>query len=87
MTQHRRRTPRHKWSAARQTLVLEGSLSGGNNAQNLLQGALPMYPVRCLTHVSWAGPCRFGGRDGIRTHDLLIANEEKSMIRHGATIT
>jgi hypothetical protein len=30
---------------------------------------------------------RFGGRDGIRTHDLLIANEEKSMIRHGATIT
>jgi hypothetical protein len=30
---------------------------------------------------------RFGGRDGIRTHDLLIANEEKSEIRHGAAIT
>ena len=29
----------------------------------------------------------FGGRDGIRTHDLLIANEEESMIRRGATIT
>ena len=29
----------------------------------------------------------FGGRDGIRTHDLLIANEEKSEIRHGAAIT
>ena len=29
----------------------------------------------------------FGGRDGIRTHDLLIANEEKSKIRHGAAIT
>jgi hypothetical protein len=32
-------------------------------------------------------PSDFGGRDGIRTHDLLIANEEKSMIRRGATIT
>ena len=30
---------------------------------------------------------RFGGRDGIRTHDLLIANEEKSKLRRGATIT
>ena len=30
---------------------------------------------------------RFGGRDGIRTHDLLIANEEKSKIRCGITIT
>ena len=30
---------------------------------------------------------RFGGRDGIRTHDLLIANEEKSKIRCGTTIT
>ena len=27
-----------------------------------------------------------GGRDGIRTHDLLIANEEKSKLRHGATV-
>jgi hypothetical protein len=30
---------------------------------------------------------RFGGREGIRTPGLLVANEEKSMIRHGATIT
>jgi hypothetical protein len=30
---------------------------------------------------------RFGGRDGIRTHDLLIANEEKSKLRCGITIT
>ena len=30
---------------------------------------------------------RFGGRDGIRTHDLLIANEGKSKIRCGTTIT
>ena len=29
----------------------------------------------------------FGGRDGIRTHDLLIANEDKSKLRRGATIT
>ena len=29
----------------------------------------------------------FGGRDGIRTHDLLIANEEKSKLRCGTTIT
>ena len=29
----------------------------------------------------------FCGRDGIRTHDLLIANEENSEIRHGAAIT
>jgi hypothetical protein len=28
-----------------------------------------------------------GGRDGIRTHDLLIANEEKSKLRCGTTIT
>jgi hypothetical protein len=32
-------------------------------------------------------PLRFGGRDGIRTHDLLIANEEKSRLRCGTTIT
>jgi hypothetical protein len=25
---------------------------------------------------------RFGGRDGIRTHDLLIANEEKTTLTH-----
>jgi len=31
--------------------------------------------------------CEFGGRDGIRTHDLLIANEEKSEIRCDITIT
>jgi hypothetical protein len=30
---------------------------------------------------------RFGGRDGIRTPGLLVANEEKSEIRHGAAIT
>ena len=30
---------------------------------------------------------RFGGRDGIRTHDLLIANEEKTTLRRGSTIT
>ena len=29
----------------------------------------------------------FGGRDGIRTHDLLIANEEKSKLRCGVSIT
>jgi hypothetical protein len=28
-----------------------------------------------------------GGRDGIRTHDLLIANEEKTTLRRGSTIT
>ena len=30
---------------------------------------------------------RFGGREGIRTLGLLVANEEKSEIRHGAAIT
>jgi hypothetical protein len=30
---------------------------------------------------------RSGGREGIRTPGLLIANEEKSEIRHGAAIT
>ena len=29
----------------------------------------------------------FDGRDGIRTPDLLIANEEKSKLRLGATVT
>jgi hypothetical protein len=28
-----------------------------------------------------------GGREGIRTLGLLVANEEKSEIRHGAAIT
>ena len=35
----------------------------------------------------WRVPQAFGGRDGIRTHDLLIANEDKSNLRRGATIT
>jgi hypothetical protein len=30
---------------------------------------------------------RFGGREGIRTPGLLVANEEKSKLRRGATIT
>jgi len=34
-----------------------------------------------------ASPNDFGGRDGIRTQDLLIPDEEKSEIRHGAAIT
>ncbi len=28
-----------------------------------------------------------GGRDGIRTHDLLIANDVNSKLRRGAAIT
>jgi hypothetical protein len=36
--------------------------------------------------------CKFlffesGGRDGIRTHDLLIANSGENKLRQGATIT
>jgi hypothetical protein len=31
--------------------------------------------------------CHFGGRDGIRTHDLLIANSGENKLRQGATIT
>jgi organic hydroperoxide reductase OsmC/OhrA len=30
---------------------------------------------------------RSGGRDGIRTHDLLIANDGENKVRQGATIT
>jgi hypothetical protein len=30
---------------------------------------------------------RFGGREGIRTHDLLIANSGENKLRQGATIT
>jgi hypothetical protein len=30
---------------------------------------------------------RNGGREGIRTPGLLIANEDKSKLRRGATIT
>jgi len=30
---------------------------------------------------------RFGGRDGIRTHDLLIANGESLKLRRVATIS
>ena len=29
----------------------------------------------------------FGGRDGIRTHDLLIANGGENKLRQGATIS
>ena len=44
--------------------------------------------VEQFTALEWAlSILRFGGRDGIRTHDLLIANEEKSKIRCGITIT
>ena len=44
--------------------------------------------VEQFTALEWAlSILRFGGRDGIRTHDLLIANEEKSKLRRGATIT
>jgi hypothetical protein len=32
-------------------------------------------------------PLKSGGREGIRTPGLLVANEEKSEIRHGAAIT
>ena len=32
-------------------------------------------------------PLESGGREGIRTPGLLVANEEKSKIRHGAAIT
>ena len=28
-----------------------------------------------------------GGRDGIRTHDLLIANEGNAKVRRGSAIT
>jgi hypothetical protein len=31
--------------------------------------------------------CCFGGREGIRTPGLLVANEEKSKLRLGATVT
>ena len=30
---------------------------------------------------------RFGGREGIRTHDLLIANSGENKLRQSATIT
>jgi hypothetical protein len=44
--------------------------------------------VEQFNALEWAlSILRFGGRDGIRTHDLLIANEEKSKIRCGTTIT
>ena len=34
-----------------------------------------------------SGLSDFGGRDGIRTYDLLTANEQKSETSHGAAIT
>ena len=36
---------------------------------------------------SWLSSLESGGRGGIRTPGLLVANEEKSEIRHGAAIT
>ena len=29
--------------------------------------------------------CKFGGADGVRTHDLLDAIEARSQLRHGPT--
>ena len=33
------------------------------------------------------GPLKSGGREGIRTPDLLIANSGENKLRHSATIT
>jgi len=44
-------------------------------------------PMAELCGVSGPDLLNFGGREGIRTHNLLIANEEKSKLRLGATVT
>ena len=46
-------------------------------------------PARVLGRSVWhaRGRLKDGGREGIRTPGLLIANEEKSKLRRGATIT
>jgi hypothetical protein len=36
---------------------------------------------------SWLSSLESGGREGIRTPGLLVANEEKSKLRLGATVT
>ena len=46
---------------------------------------LPMEPVLSVSYVSGPDPLNFGGRDGIRTHDLLIANEALSQLSCGST--
>jgi hypothetical protein len=44
--------------------------------------------VEQFTALEWAlSILRFGGRDGIRTHDLLIANGESLKLRRVATIS
>jgi hypothetical protein len=40
-----------------------------------------------MKHPACAKIFRFGGRDGIRTHDLLIANEGNAKLRRGSAIT
>src|SRR5205814_10592332 len=46
-------------------------------------------PARVLGRSVWhaRGRLKDGGREGIRTPGLLVANEEKSKLRLGATVT
>ena len=39
------------------------------------------------THVFGPDPEKYGGREGTRTPDFLVANEEKSKLRCGVSIT
>ena len=46
-----------------------------------------MSPERSVKDLFGLYILRFGGRDGIRTHGLLIANSGENKLRQGATIT
>ena len=75
--------------------------SDGTGTRGLLRHSLELHtqaaPVDILravpSAIAWNQQkikmldLNFGGRDGIRTHDLLIANEGKSKLRCGVSIT
>jgi hypothetical protein len=55
---------------------------------NCAVDAVSVYPTyRKPFDMIFERALKDGGRDGIRTHDLLIANSGENKLRLGATIT
>jgi hypothetical protein len=72
-----------RYSHARQALKRAAVDRLGKSGQLTIGGQSDQFPLDLHSQVIEKN----GGREGIRTPGLLVANEEKSKLRHGATIT